>query len=267
MSNSEKAQFVVQVLGSGTCVPSASRFPPSYFVKPAVPSGGWLLDIGAGALQRLAQASESYKSLESIFISHVHADHVSGILPLLQALNFTPGFRRTEPLIIYGPHTVKQYLELNLDFSPSLRPSFPFDFVVLADRSEVSGNNWHLVSRVMKHSSPTIGFRFALGSCTLVYGADTEPCNEIMELAEEADLLILESSFRKDRPSPGHLTTSQAGEIAKTANVKKLLLSHLYPEVDGLSNEERETEVRASGFTGEVMFAEDLMKLEVSRNE
>ncbi len=258
-----RTQFTVKVLGSGTCVPSASRFPPSYFIKPAVPSDEWLLDVGTGALQRLAQAGESYKSLNSIFISHIHTDHIASLLPLLQALNFTPGFKRVEPLVVYAPDTVKQYLELNLSFAPTLRPSFPFDFVALTDGSEITKNGWRLVSRKMRHSTPTVGFRFTLNMCTLVYGADTEPCNEIVELSQDADLLILESSFPKGRPSSGHLTTVQAGEIAKTANAKRLLLSHLYPEIGKLSKEQQEAEVRLSGFSGEVIFAEDLMTLEI----
>jgi ribonuclease BN (tRNA processing enzyme) len=263
MNELENFQFVVKVLGSGTCVPSKVRFPSAYFVKPVGSANGWLIDLGATALQRLAQAGESYQNLGRVFISHVHPDHSVGLLPLLQALNYTPGYQRTEPLIVYGPETVQRFLECNLNFAPSLRPSFPFEFVVLKDSETVQLLTCSVSTRQLEHSSLTLGYRFISDQRTLVYAADTEPCDALVELASEADVLILEASYCRAHPSHGHSTTFQAGQVARDAKVKRLLLSHFYPEVSDLEDSEREAEVKASGFDGEVIFASDLMELKV----
>jgi ribonuclease BN (tRNA processing enzyme) len=219
----------------------------------------WMLDIGPGSLQHLAQAGQTYRSLNRVFVSHNHPDHISDLLPLLQALNYTPAFTRLEPLIIYGPHSVKEYLQINLGYAPALRPRFPFRFVVLEDGSHIKEKEWQLTAKKMSHSTFTIGFRFIIGEACLVYSADTEPCPEVIELAQDSDLLILESSFTKQQPCPGHLTTKQAGEIAKIAGAKRLLLTHFYPSVDLLSASKKESEVRDSGYEGEIIFAEDLL--------
>ena len=257
------ADIIVKVLGSGTCVPSATRFPASYFVQPATSTGSWMLDIGPGALQRLEQSGESYQALKRVFISHVHPDHTNSLIPLLQALQHTPGYTHTESLTVYGPQIVLKYLELQLDFAPALRPDFPFEFVVLEDGTEVSETNWRLVSLAMRHDDQALGFRLTVGDCTLAYGADSGPCNAIVDLAQDADMLILEASFPRSRPSETHLTTTDAGEIARDARVRRLLLTHLYPEVANMSVAQRNAEVRAGGFTGELLFAEDLMELHI----
>jgi ribonuclease BN (tRNA processing enzyme) len=264
MSVSRKIPLVVRVLGSGTCVPLAKRFPSSYFVKQRYAARGWMLDLGTGALQRLAQAGESYKVLENVFISHVHPDHCASLIPLLQALSATPDFQRKQPLTVFGPQHVKDYLDLNLDFAPDLRPTFPFEFIVLSDSDERLHEEWQLNTRIMKHSVPTLALRLMLEGYSIVYGADTEPCEALIELAYNTDLLILEASFPQNQPSTGHMTTAQVGEVARIAKAKKLLVSHLYPAVSKMDDNKREAEVRASGYSGEIIFATDLMELSVS---
>ena len=275
MDSSRKPQFVVTVLGSGTCVPSATRFPPAYFVKPATSSGGWLMDASAGALQRLAKENLDYKSVDCVFVSHDHRDHVAGLMPLLQALYVASKKGMVlKPLTIYGPESVKKYWECNLECVSSLRPSdgLPYSFHVLADGSEVSGNSWHLRTRAMLHSTPgsTLGFRFTQDNCTLVYGADTAPCDAIIDLSKGADLLILEASYPKGtarKDAKGHLTTYEAGAIALEAGAKRLLISHFYPEVgEEMDDEKRKSEVGDSGFDGEIISAADGMSLKVFRH-
>ncbi len=253
----------VTVLGSGSCVPRLDRNPSAYFIRPSVVPQGWLVDIGPGALQRLIEAGESCLEIDSIFISHVHPDHISSLLPLLQALNYTPGFKRIKPLYICGSEEVEKYLQCNLELALPLREGFPMQFILLNDKSDLKRDGWSLKVRSLEHSTTTLGFRWNVEGCVFVYGADTEPCDGITELAKGADLLILESSFAKNNPKPGHLTTYEAGEIAKTTGTKRLLLSHFYPEVAEMTKEKRESEVRESGYNGEIIFAEDLMHLEV----
>ena len=251
------------VLGSGTCVPSASRYPASYLVQPEIDAGGWLLDIGAGSLQRLAQLGVSYFSLQAVFVSHAHPDHIGGLSSLFQALNFTPGFSRKDRLTIYGPASVGDYIELHLRFTPGLRPVFPYRFVVVEEQSELHTEGCHILAKELRHSAPTIGFRFDFGSCVLAYGADTEPCDAIVELGSKSDLLILEASYPKSKPCAGHLTTFQAGQIAHAAGARAVLLTHLYPEVASMDRAEREDQVREGGFTGQLIIAEDLLTLQI----
>ena len=81
----------------------------------------------------------------------------------------------------------------------------------------------------------------------------------IVELAKGADLLILECSFPDDEAIAGHLTPSEAGEIAARAGVKRLVLTHFYPEI---LTTDIEAECRKT-YQGDLLLATDLMSLSV----
>lgn len=253
----------VTVLGSGTCVPAVRRYPASYFFFLFGERENWLVDIGEGALLRLSEAGESYREIDRIFISHTHPDHIGALVPLLLALKYTPGFKREKPLFIYGPDDVGEYLQMNFTFAPYLKSDFPMEFISLSSGSEIELNNCLLETRKMKHSGSTLGYRWDFNGCLVVYGADGGVSEELIQLADNADLLILESSFPKSRPSPIHLTTFEAGKIAKEAAARKLMLTHFYPEVASMEDEDKEKEVRKSGYEGEIIFAKDLLSFEI----
>ncbi|MBW1798645.1 MAG: MBL fold metallo-hydrolase, partial [Deltaproteobacteria bacterium] len=93
----------------------------------------------------------------------------------------------------------------------------------------------------------------------VVYSGDTGFCEELVDLAKGADLLILESSFPDGEEVEGHLTPSQAGRIATLANVNRLVLIHFYPEC--LS-----TDITAQcrkSYGGELTLGSDLLHLRI----
>jgi ribonuclease BN (tRNA processing enzyme) len=253
----------VIVLGSGSCVPSCKRYPASYFFYPEGLKENWIIDIGEGALFRLNEAGESYKEIDRIFISHTHPDHIGALVPLILALKYTPGFKRSKPLFIYGPDKVWEYLKIHLDFASYLKCDFSLKFISCSDGSEVKIGDCFVKTKNMEHFEPTIGFRWSIGDKIVVYGADGALSDSLIELSRNADLLILESSYVMNKPSPGHLTTFEAGKVANEAGAKRLLLSHFYPEVAGMDEEEVEAQVRTSGYEGKITVAKDLMTLEI----
>ncbi len=251
------------VLGSGSCVPSFVRYPASYFFYSPVLRENWLVDIGEGALFRLSEAKESYREIDRIFISHTHPDHIEALVPLLLALKYTPGFKRSKPLFIYGPNNVWKYVQMRLDFAPYLKYDFPLEFISCSHMSEVKIGDCLLKTEKMEHFEPTLGFRWEIGDKVVVYGADGALSDSLTRLSLDADLLIAESSYTKNKPGPGHLTTFEAGKVAAESGARKLLLSHFYPEVAAKKEEEIEKEVRSSGYEGEIFLAKDLMTIRI----
>lgn len=94
---------------------------------------------------------------------------------------------------------------------------------------------------------------------SVVYSGDTDYCNEIIELAKGCDLLILECSFPDNLKTIGHLTPSEAGEIASKASAKKLLLTHFYPQCEFT---DILTPVKDC-YNGKVFAAEDLLEISI----
>ncbi|MDR2967046.1 MAG: ribonuclease Z [Methanobacteriaceae archaeon] len=78
----------------------------------------------------------------------------------------------------------------------------------------------------------------------IVYSGDTKPCKAMIEFAKEATVLIHESTYKTEDEIKAtnnfHSTSKQAAKIAKEANVKKLILTHIstrYTNIDDLKKE------------------------------
>ncbi len=97
----------------------------------------------------------------------------------------------------------------------------------------------------------------------VVYSGDTRPCDAVVDLSRDADLLIHESAFGEDLRERAietfHSTSLEAGEIARKANVKRLVLTHISPRYDRgdvlISD--------AKKVFPDVIVAEDLMTLDI----
>ena len=111
----------------------------------------------------------------------------------------------------------------------------------------------------MRHLIPTIGLRFEFKASqkVLAYSCDTEPCTEVVHLAEGADVLIHEASGA----SLGHSSAAQAGQIAAQAEAYKLYLIH-YPTGE-YTNGNLIAEARQH-YQGEIGLAKDFMTLDFS---
>ncbi len=93
----------------------------------------------------------------------------------------------------------------------------------------------------------------------IAFSGDTDVCSGIVTAARNADVAVLECSFPNERKVRGHLTPAEAGEIAAAARVKKLVLTHFYPECEeaDILGQCRET------YSGEIILAEDLLRVPV----
>src|SRR6185312_13742987 len=90
------------VLGSGTSLPHARRAASGYWLE--TDAGAILLDISADVPHRLAQEELDWPSLDAIWISHFHLDHLGGLAPFLFGTRNAPEVQqRTRPLSICGP--------------------------------------------------------------------------------------------------------------------------------------------------------------------
>jgi len=83
----------------------------------------------------------------------------------------------------------------------------------------------------VNHPVETYGFRFEHNGRAIAYSADTGICEQLVRLADGADVLLCEASFvdAEGLPPDLHLTARQAGEHAAQADVGELILTHLVP--------------------------------------
>jgi ribonuclease BN (tRNA processing enzyme) len=88
-----------------------------------------------------------------------------------------------------------------------------------------------------------VNFTSRNGSGRLTYGADCRPGDELIEIARDADLLIVEATLpRPERTGVrGHMTPAEAGEHARQAGARRVVLTHISDELDELWAREQAT--------------------------
>src|SRR5690554_3601878 len=100
--------FEVFVLGTSGMMPLPSRFLTSALVRRE--GELFLFDCGEGTQISLKMLNLKWKKISSIFISHMHADHVTGIPGILM---LSSQVDRDDPLTLYGPARLKEYVHQN----------------------------------------------------------------------------------------------------------------------------------------------------------
>jgi ribonuclease Z len=236
------------LLGVGTAVPDQDR-ENTHMVWEA-PDGLLLIDAGGSTYQRLLRARLDPLHLRGVFLTHSHADHINGLAVLLFQLSLV-GYRATLP--IYGnPPTLKLARRVVEAFELESH-QVAVDWIEVADGAEVPLGSAHyrLQTAATVHSRPCLALRFedrAQGRA-LTYSADTEPCDAVQALAQDAAILIHEATTPE--PFAGHTTPRQAGQVAARAGAKRLVLVHFSPRWTMEAARAIE-EVRVGGYSGDV---------------
>ncbi|KXK13568.1 MAG: beta-lactamase domain-containing protein [Chloroflexi bacterium OLB14] len=246
----------VIILGSSNAVPTSEGENTHMLV--AGKKRMLLIDCVSNPIVRLEKAGVDFNNLTDIIVTHFHPDHVSGI-PLLLMDMWLLG--RNKPLNIYGLHYTLERVEtmLNLYNWSEWPHFFPVVFYRLPsdEMTEVlSCDDFTVHASPVHHMIPNIGLRIQFpNQKVLAYSCDTEPCDEVVRLSANADVLIHEATGE----STGHSSAKQAGEIGAKAEAKKMFLIH-YPT--GRFARSGLVEEAKSVFDGEVELAKDFMQIE-----
>ena len=258
----EKPDMIVTILGSGTCVPSLERSSCSVMVE--VSEARLLFDSGPGTLRRLLKTNTTIFDVDYIFYSHFHPDHTAELVPFLFATKYPDmSQRQTVLTIVAGVGFEDFYTGLKTVYGKwiELDPGL----VEIIQMDNQSANLRRLMgftvqSAPVDHNPESIAYRITgSGGRSVVYSGDTDYSENLITLSKDADILICESALPDDFRIKGHLTPSLAGDIATRARVKKLVLTHFYPECD---NTDMVQECRKT-YDGPLVLAEDLMRIEI----
>ena len=250
------------ILGSGTSVPHPRRTTPAHWLETA--NGTVLLDIGADAPHRMAQEELDWPNLDAIWISHFHLDHLGGLTPFLFGVKWAPQTQsRTRPLRIFGPNGLRKLVDaVNESYNYQLfEQRFAIEIVEVSPDSEfeilpgITANTFST-----PHTEESLALRLKEDHSKLfVYTSDTGFSDDLASFAKDAALLLMECSFRRNKTVQKHLELADAMRVAHDCAPQKLVLTHLYPEWDGV---DLASEARAL-WSGETIEASDGLRVEV----
>lgn len=208
-----------------------------------------LIDCGNAVFSKLRRY-RSYTRVDAVIVSHMHADHFLDLVPFAYALTYSPRQQpvpvdrwpgtdspaRPRLLVPPGGAAVMRQVVGAWGNEGLIENAFAVE--EYGPESEPSEGPFTFELQAVPHFTETfaIAARSANGGGRLVYGADFRPTEDVIEFARGAELLILESTLpRPERTRErGHLTPREAGEHARKAGAKRLVLTHISDELDSL---------------------------------
>jgi ribonuclease BN (tRNA processing enzyme) len=213
------------VLGYLGGYPDAGHATSTYLIE----SGDYhlLMDLGSGGLLALEKVFDPLQ-LDAVLLTHYHHDHTADVGVLQYFYQLRKGNKKVSPLPIYG-HTKDPLNFGSLTFGPFTQG------IGYTGDSTLHLGPLTLTFLETQHPVPAFAVRIKEEGTNkvLVNTSDTRYFSGLVPFAKHADLLMADTNFLADQPAPRwHLTAPEAGTLAKEAQVKRSLLTHLPQQLD-----------------------------------
>ena len=276
----------VTLLGTGAPPPRMDRFGPSTLVE--IGEEKFVFDCGRGVAQRLLQLGVPFTSVDRLFLTHLHSDHLVGI-PDLYLTGWI--FGRQIPFRVWGPKGTQQMMN-------HLQQAFQADIHIRRDLDEeFSAEGIKVVTQEIQEGvvyeekgvriiafdvdhcpvKPALGFRIEYEGKSVVLSGDTKFSENLIRFADGADLLVHEvcapenmrDLVRRFNPARAetteriidhHTTPEQAGEIFSRTRPKLAVYSHI---VGPPNSDDELLAGTKSTYSGVFKIGEDLMTIDV----
>jgi ribonuclease BN (tRNA processing enzyme) len=192
-----------------------------------------LIDCGAGALANLQVVADP-ATLTGVLVSHGHPDHILDLVGMSYGFRHGPGAKPDRPLPLYASATTLEILdEVGRLFGPDTAFWDTFELVEVDEASALEMGDLRVTFAPTVHYLECLAMRFDAPGWSFAFTADTGPTAHLAALTHGVDLLLTECSLAC-RPGNeaewGHLAPEEAGELARSAEARKLVLSHYFVE-------------------------------------
>jgi len=217
------------VLGSSASYAGAGQACAGHYLE----AGGArvLFDCGNGVLANLARLEDPV-ALDAVFITHNHIDHYADLFSLHAALRYAPEGPRG-PMPLYLPAGLFERMKALLSGRGAAELEEAFVAIELANGVAVELGGLTVTPVGVEHTDPTFALVAEGDGARLVYTSDTRPCGGVYDAAAGADMLLAEATLPEQYMGAApHMTATQAGELARTAGARSLVLTHIWPTND-----------------------------------
>ncbi|KAB3539079.1 MBL fold metallo-hydrolase [Alkaliphilus pronyensis] len=184
-----------------------------------------LIDCGNGVISRLFTHCNDLNKLDAIFISHLHPDHMSDLMVLRYAIAIGQMMGKiTKPISIFLPSSpLEDYNRIPYQQA--------FTRSIINEELKVNIKGLDVSFFKTDHPVECYGMVFENNNKKLVYSGDTKFFPELADKIKGCDLFLCEGGIleRDITDSTPHLSAKQVGEIAVEANLRRVILTHIFP--------------------------------------
>lgn len=239
----------IVMLGSGAALVDPDRGHAGFVLT--VEGRHYLFDIGHGTTRQLVRANIDPSTVNHVFISHLHFDHIGDTAYFI--ISTWMSNRAVKPQI-YGPpgtaHFVAHLLEggafqADIHARAQYKQRAESMEMVRPDVHEIApglvfdDGNVKVSADYVEHIPCEIlhcfGFRIEAAGKVIVFSGDTSPCESMVRLARGADLLIHDCTFPEEAlefrrqtniGTYAHTSPTELGKLATRAGVKSVVATH-----------------------------------------
>jgi len=196
-----------------------------------------LFDAPPTALYSLKRLHLRLDRIETVFISHFHADHFFGLPFLL--LEYAYLTRRNNDLTLVGPPKLEQQLSKLVEIGyPSLlnaEAGYRLRYVEVEDGAHGTVNDLEYDAIEVEHGGEemtSFGFRVNQAGRSLAYTGDTTYCDQLVRLAQGADVLVSDCTYPSGLKNPEHMSLDEVQLLhARIGGETQFVLTHLSGDI------------------------------------
>lgn len=214
--------LTLTVLGCDGSHAGAGGAASGYLVRSWTSGTTLWLDAGPGTFANLQRFCDP-RSLDAIVLSHEHGDHWSDISGFVTAAHHTLDWTRDPVPVLAAPGVEAR-------FGQEAEGILAWRTVGDGEGADVGGVRLRF-SRT-DHGPVTLAVRLEGDGSTLGYSADSGPLWSLEALGSGLDLALCEATYTKDHEGTAqHMSGRQAGETAKAARARRLVVTHRWPTI------------------------------------
>ncbi len=114
----------------------------------------WLFDCGEGTQHQILYTSIKLNKIKKIFITHMHGDHIFGLLGLLTSRSM---YNTNSSLEIYGTKGIKKFINLSLKLT-NCHINFPLKIIEIKEGKLFNNGNYKVSCFLLNHTLECYGF-------------------------------------------------------------------------------------------------------------
>jgi ribonuclease BN (tRNA processing enzyme) len=223
----------ITVLGKSPAWQDAGGACSGYLVE----AGGrcLLLDCGNGVFAKLREVHD-FTDVCAVVISHLHADHFIDLVPYAYALAYSHQARAagTRPTLYAPPGARETFRRITGAWHAEELIEQAFELHEYDPAQELALDPLRVRFHEVPHYIRTYAVQVRADGASFTYGADCRPNDAIVAFARDTDLLMLEATLEQpeEEGCRGHLTPAEAGEHARRAGARRLVLTHMSADHD-----------------------------------